>query len=152
MAYGRENVERQNLRYRKIREAGGVECVRDVYVRNPRLASYWFVGKVAYCTGTVTPDRAVARQLNLIEEHATRLRSVELGRAFGECQIWTAPGDTEVLLSQKDPGTRLERVERFVGTCEEVNAAEVGLCLEVVTNRGVGFHVERDDDGTIPSR
>ena len=100
--------------------------------------------------GTVNLQQAVARQFNLIEEHATRLRPVELGRAFGSCEVWVAPGDTEQELSNNNPNIRLEKMERYADGCEDVSSKEVGLNLEVVTNRGAGFFVERNEDGMVP--
>lgn len=150
MAYIKENVMRQMDHYMNIRKVGGTECVNDVYARNPKTNQFWFVGKVARCTGTVSLNEAISRQLNLIEEHATRLRPVELGRAFGNLQFWTAPGDTEVEASENNPNVRLELMQRYVEGCEGVDHIEVGFNAEVVTNQGVGFKVERREDGTVP--
>ena len=75
MAYIQENITRQMINYENIRKAGGKDVVNDVYVRNPKLPSLlWYVGKVARCTGTVSLENAIAKQWNLIEEHAARLR------------------------------------------------------------------------------
>ena len=92
----------------------------------------------------------MARQWNLIEEHATRLRPVELGRCFGTCEIWVAPGDSEIEMSQNNPNVRLQRMERIVDGSDLVKNFEVGLNLEVVTNRGAGFFVLRNDDWMVP--
>ena len=152
MSYVRDNITRQMDTYLQIRKAGWPDddCINDVYVRNPQLSSFWFVGKVARCTGTVSLRSAVARQWNLIEEHATRLRPIELGRCFGSCEVWVAPGDSEIDMSQNNPNIRLQRMERVVDGSDSVNNFEVGLNLEVVTNRGAGFFVLRNDDGMVP--
>lgn len=113
------------------------------------LIRYWFVGKVARCTGTVSPEQAIARQYNLLEEHACRIRPIELGRYFGTIEMCMAPGNTEVLMAQKDPCVRLQKVPRFVEGADEVALLEVGLNLEIVTNQGVGFCIYRDDDGDV---
>ena len=151
MAYVRENITRQMDNYLQIRKAGWPEddCINDLYVRNPRLSTWWFVGKVAR-THDVSLQQAVARQWNLIEEHATRLRPIELGRSFGSCEVWAAPGDTELQVSENDPNVRLERMERSVDDCDSVKTFEIGLNLEVVTNRGDGFFVVRNEDGMVP--
>jgi hypothetical protein len=60
-----------------------------------------------------------------------------------------APGNTEVLMAQKDPCVRLQKVPRFVEGADEVALLEVGLNLEIVTNQGVGFCIYRDDDGDV---
>mmetsp|Transcript_19139 Transcript_19139/g.45310 ORF Transcript_19139/g.45310 Transcript_19139/m.45310 type:complete len:219 (+) Transcript_19139:152-808(+) len=151
MAYVRDNITRQMDNYLQIRKVGwpSEDCINDCYVRNPRLSTFWFVGKVAK-THDVSLQQAVARQWNLIEEHATRLRPIELGRSFGSCEVWVAPGDTEFQVAENDPNIRLERMERSVDDCDSVKTFEVGLNLEVVTNRGAGFFVVRNEDGIVP--
>ena len=113
------------------------------------LTRYWFMGKVARCTGTVSPEQAVARQYNLLEEHACRIRPVELGRHFGTIELFLAPGNTEMLMSQNDPCIRLQMVPRYTEGVEQVSLLEVGLNLEIVTNQGVGFCIYRDDDDSV---
>ena len=90
-------------------------------------------------------EQAVNRQWNLLEEHVVRLRPVELGRSFGSIQFWTAPGDSE--LECANNWIDLQRVEKK--NASQVSLQEVGCNLEVVTNKGVGFYVERADDGTV---
>jgi hypothetical protein len=138
--------------YSDIRKVGGSDCVQDIYARDPSPVGgfrYWFVGKVARCTGTVSPELAVARQLNLIEEHACRTRPIELGRHFGSLEFYSAPGDTELLAAKNDPLIRLQKVPR-VERAEDVALFEVGLNLEIVTNQGVGFCIVRTDQGVVP--
>ena len=155
VAYNNENILRQQRYYNDIKKVGGKECVEDIYARDPSSKDvnnirYWFVGKVARCTGTVSPALAVAKQFNLIEEHATRIRPVELGRYFGKLEFYAAPGDTELLTSQNDPGIRLTKVCRYVEGAENVPLLEVGLDLSIVTNRGAGLYIIRTDDGVVP--
>ncbi|KAL7470598.1 hypothetical protein ACHAXS_011065 [Conticribra weissflogii] len=157
MAYTSPNILRQLRHYQNIRKVGGVECVSDVYAKDPNTTGketrFWFVGKMARCTGTVSTEAALTRQLNLLQEHACRIRPVELGRLFGRLEFFTAPGDTELLTSQNDPGIVLKKVEIARDDGEEVRNVkllEVGLNLEVVTNRGVGFFVVRTEDGVVP--
>ncbi|KAL7523284.1 hypothetical protein ACHAWF_000455 [Thalassiosira exigua] len=133
VAYTQGNILRQLRYYNDIRQVGGKDCVQDIYARDPTKVGanfrYWFVGKVARCTGTVTPELAVARQFNLIEEHATRIRPIELGRSFGSLELFVASGDTEVLTSQNHQSIRLQRVRRpdAVDGANEVAILEVGL-------------------------
>ena len=154
MAYINENILRQLRHYNEIRKVGGKDCVQDVYVRDPNTSGdntrYWFVGKVARCTGTVSPKAAIARQINLLEQHATRIRPVELGRSFGQLEFWVAPGDTEVVTSQNDVGTRLQKVDKVVDGSDNVPLLEVGLDLSIVTNQGAGFYIIRTEDGVVP--
>lgn len=155
VAYTQENILRQLRHYNEIRKVGGKDCVQDIYVRDPNKVGehyrYWFVGKLARCTGTVSPELALGRQLNLIEEHATRIRPVELGRYFGSLEVFAALGDTELLASQNDPGIRLKKMPRSVDGAEKVPLLEVGLNLEIVTNQGVGLFVVRTKDGVVPT-
>ena len=55
VAYNNENIIRQNNYFTNIRKAGGSECILDIYARDPstsgRATRFWFVGKVARCTG-----------------------------------------------------------------------------------------------------
>jgi hypothetical protein len=55
VAYTNENILRQQLHFKNIRNAGGVDCVSDLYARDPSTSGsatrFWFVGKVARCTG-----------------------------------------------------------------------------------------------------
>ena len=161
VAYTSENILAQLRTYNSIRAVGGPDCVSDIYAMDPNPDAsptgrdgdrvFWFVGKAARCSGTVTPEQAVGRLRNLIEEHATRVRPVELGRHFGRLEVYVAPGDTEARAAEDDPSVRLVRVER--GGCPEadgVDLVEVGLSLEIVTNRGVGLSVVRTEDGIVP--
>lgn len=154
VAYSNENILRQLRHYNNIRQVGGKDCVLDVYARDPNTSGdntrFWFVGKVARCTGTVSAEAAIARQMNLLEEHATRIRPVELGRSFGRLEFWFAPGDTESLTSQNDVGTRLQQVTKIVEGSDKVPLLEVGVDLSIVTNRGAGFCIVRTEDGVVP--
>jgi len=155
-AYCNENILRQQRYYNDIRKAGGTDCVQDVYVKDPGTAEdvdnirYWYVGKVARCTGTVSSELAIARQINLLEEHATRIRPVELGRHFGSLEFYAAPGDTELLLTQNNPSVRIQKVSKEVKGSESVPLLEVGLDLSIVTNQGQGLFIIRTEDGIVP--
>jgi hypothetical protein len=150
MSYAPEILERQKQHYQQIRRVGGLDVVNDVYARNPKLpSSFWFVGKMARVS-PVSLEGAVVRQWNLIEEHAARIRPVELGRDFGLLELWCAPGDTERQMEEHDPFVKLVQVSRNdnKGSTSEsaqppVKVLEVGFNAEVVTSHGVGFRVER---------
>jgi len=156
VAYTNENILRQQRYYNDIRKAGGTDCVQDLYVKDPGTAEdvdntrYWYVGKVARCTGTVSSELAIARQINLLEEHATRIRPVELGRHFGSLEFYVAPGDTELLLTQNNPTIRIQKVAKDVKGSENVPLLEVGLDLSIVTNQGQGLFIIRTEDGIVP--
>ena len=152
-AYTSENILRQLRHYNQIRQVGGTECVDDIYAKDPTPAGddvrFWFVGKVARCTSA---ELAVARQFNLLEEHACRIRPVELGRSFGDLELFAAPGDTELLTARNDPGIRLQPMPRTVEGSDRIALLEVGLNLEIVTNQGAGFCILRTKDGVVPPR
>jgi hypothetical protein len=153
MAYIQVNIQRQMDTYSAIRNVGGTECVRDVYVSSPSASLqpsklFWYVGKIALAG--VSVEEAIARQRNLIEEHAARLRPVELGRSFGELQFFIAPGDSETQV--EDNLQRLEPVPRVrldEIVLDTLARTECGFLCEVVTSMGVGFHVERAPDGSL---
>jgi hypothetical protein len=90
---------------------------------------------------------AVNRQWNLLEEHIVRLRPVELGRSFGSIEFWTAPGDSELACANNE--IQLQPIEK---QSESVSVKEVGANLEVVTNKGMGFFVERSVDGSTAGK
>lgn len=158
-AYTEKNVRQSAETFKQIRKIGGKECTNDIYTRNPSSFEYYFVGKVARTDGTVTLNQAVSRLWNLIEEHATRLRPVELGREFGKIEIWTAAGDSEFEMSQAFAShsgnsndvekMRLIKMERICEGSETVKKTETGFMAEVVTNMGKGFFIIRDDEGKV---
>jgi len=156
VAYNNENILRQQRYYNDIRKAGGTDCVQDVYVKDPGTTKdidnirYWYVGKVARCTGTVSSELAIARQINLLEEHAARIRPVELGRHFGSLEFYAAPGDTELLLTQNNPSIRIQKISKEVKGSENIPLLEVGLDLSIVTNQGQGLYIIRTEDGIVP--
>jgi hypothetical protein len=149
MAYIQKNIQRQMNTYQAIRDVGGSEAIVDVYAQSPLLPNqFWYIGKLARTTGTVTLQDAVLRQLVMMEEHASRLRPIELGRSFGKLQFWVAPGDSE--LGCSEGRVELVRVDRHAGydSSSRPSLKEVGFLPEVVTNQGVGFCIERNPDGT----
>jgi hypothetical protein len=83
-----------------------------------------------------------------MEEHACRLRPVELGREFGKVEIWAGRGDSELEYSQGVDNCNLLKMNRFVDI-DGVSTKEIGLILEVVTNSGEGYYIERDDEGRV---
>jgi len=101
-----------------------------------------------------------------MEEHAVRLRPIELGREFGNLEIWVAKGDSELEMSQAVAGNAaaegyglegmksmerksLKKMERDVVGSEKVKLLEVGFMAEYVTNTGQGFYIVRDDQGKV---
>ena len=97
----------------------------------------------------MTEEAAVARQFNLLEEHACRIRPVELGRCFGKLELYSAPGDTELPMSENDVNIQLKKMPRTVEGVEKISIIEVGVNLDIVTNQGVGFCIVRNEDGCV---
>ena len=149
MEYTTKNIMRQSKHFREI-VAVDKDVAYDVYVqdveRTPNL--FWYIGKIAYCSGTCTLEDAIARQWTLIQEHAVRLRPVELGNAaYGQLQIWVAPFSSEVEMSDPNSNTDLSLPSQLNGPSSHISNKEVGFFAEVVTNRGVGFYIMRDIHG-----
>lgn len=148
MTYTTSNIMRQSKNFQNI-VAVDQDAAYDVYVqdvqRTPHI--FWYIGKIAHCSGTCTLEEAIARQWKLIQEHAVRLRPVELGNAaYGKMQVWTAPYASEVEMS--DPQSQTDLFLPLTLTDRKsISSKEVGFMAEVVTNRGVGFHIIRDPAG-----
>ena len=59
VAYNNENILRQTNNFINIRKAGGSDCILDIYAKDPNsmleagknATRFWFVAKVARCTG-----------------------------------------------------------------------------------------------------
>lgn len=159
-AYSEPNIRRSANTFLSIRSVGGVDCTNDVYARVPNRFEYWYIGKIARTDGTVKLEEAISRCWNMMEEHAVRLRPVELGREFGNLDIWIAGGDSELVMSQAVAGNvaagaksiekmNLRKMEREVTGSDKVKLLEVGFMAEYVTNTGQGFYIVRDDQGKI---
>eukprot|EP00565_Helicotheca_tamesis_P003027 CAMPEP_0185739338 /NCGR_PEP_ID=MMETSP1171-20130828/35189_1 /TAXON_ID=374046 /ORGANISM="Helicotheca tamensis, Strain CCMP826" /LENGTH=225 /DNA_ID=CAMNT_0028410863 /DNA_START=157 /DNA_END=833 /DNA_ORIENTATION=+ len=150
MKYIERNVLRQSQNFVAIREATGPELTNDVYVRDPCTSIFWFVGKVARVSD-VSAEQAVARQWPLIEQHARRLRPIELYPKKGTdaLQIWTAPGDSELDVAYNRPHVQLKKMKPDSETpgSKEVRAIEIGFQGEVYQQNEEGFRTIRTEDG-----
>jgi len=146
MKYTEYNVNRQRDNYRAIRSAGGKETVNDIYVREPGAEIFWFAGKVAHCTGTISLEKAISQQWNIIEQHACRLRSIELGRKFGTLEIWSTAGDSEMDVAYNRPSAKFEKMIREQ-IDPSIRSVEIGFEGELYVNDEEGFRTLRTDDG-----
>lgn len=149
MRYVEFNVSRQNKNFAAIRAAGGVELTNDVYIQDPFKPSiFWFVGKVARVSD-VSIEKAVARQYGLIEEHAARLRPVELYPKNGELNIYCAPGDSEMDVAYNRAHIKFIKMERedAVEGAMEVKNVMVGYQGELYDEGEEGFRSERTEEG-----
>lgn len=149
MSYTPQHILTQNDRFVAIREAGGPELTSDVYARSDSSTDvFWFVGKVA-AVSDVSVGLAVARQWNLIEEHASRLRPIELFPVRGSMELWTAPGDSELDVAYNRPHIQFAKMARTdeVEGALKVRAVEVGFQGEIYDQGEEGFRTLRTDDG-----
>jgi hypothetical protein len=143
---------RQNNHFVAIRQAGGPTMTNDLYARDPDTDVFWFCGKVARISD-VSTAQAVGRQFSLIEEHACRLRPLELFPKRGSIELWVAPGDSEMDVAYNRPSIQLEKMK----TSSEVDGADsvknilIGFQGEVYDTGEEGFRTCRTEDG-LPSR
>ena len=162
MAYTRENIDRQSITYHQIYKAGGE--VWDVYASNPAQSNtFWYVGKLSLCA-TVSRDQALSQQWNLVEQHARRIRPVELGRAI-RIQLFVAPGFSELECSQNtvplvpispqemnsEQDDNNDDDDKKKKKKKKMSLRDAGFLCEYVTNKGVGFFLHRNSDGSVPT-
>lgn len=159
MEYKPVNIRRQLKYFEEISAVGGSACVSDIYMRDNGAPdkklrqTFWFIGKVARCTGTVSLEEAIGRQWNLIEEHAARLRHEELGPSFKDLrlELWTAPGDSEMDMVQNRLSANLTLMQRMEkNEWEKVPIDEIGFEGELEVG-DEGLRVLRNDEGMILS-
>lgn len=148
MRYIEFNLQRQNKHFAAIRAAGGSEVVNDIYARDPDSDTFWFAGKIARISD-VSIEKAVARQYPLIEEHAARLRPLELFDKNGLLQLWAAPGDSEMDVAYNRPSVRFIKMGRDaeVEGANTVRNVEVGFQGEIYDGDEEGFRTQRTEDG-----
>lgn len=152
MKYTEFNILRQNKHFVAIRDAGGKEVTNDIYARDPTSETFWFCGKVGRISD-VSLEKAVARQYPLIEEHAARLRTLELYPKKGSIELWTAPGDSEMDVAYNRPHVQFVKMKRGeeVEGSESVRNIEIGFQGEIYDSGEEGFRTLRREDG-LPLR
>lgn len=163
MTFTPYNIERQMQNFINIRQVGGpLDTVNDVYVRDPTASNdggnddlFWFVGKVARC-GTVSIEQTIQRQWYLIEQHACRLRPIELGKKFGRglaLEIWVAPPDSELDVAYNKPQIKFQKIEKKDDYCiQSVKSVEVGFEGEVYVDGEDGFRTLRNPTDGSPKK
>jgi hypothetical protein len=152
MRYIEFNIMRQNKNWGAIRDVGGASVTNDVYVRSPNSNEFWFCGKIARISD-VTVEQAVAKQYPLIEEHAARLRPMELYPKRGSLEIWVAPGDSEMDVAYNRPHIQFKKMKRSdeVDGAANVRNLEIGFQGEIYESGEEGFRTWRTEDG-LPVR
>jgi hypothetical protein len=151
MRYIPRNVQRQSRNYLALRQVGGKDVVHDIYVRDPRSSTFWFVGKVA-CVSGVTIEDCIARQWNLIETHAVNLRPLDLFPARGVLEMWSAPGDSELDVAYNRPDIAFTKHFRSLDVASPpIKSNLVGFQGEVYERGEEGFRTWRLENG-LPAR
>lgn len=150
MRYTPVNIMRQHQNFVAIRDVGGSSVTYDIYARDPDTYTFWFCGKVA-CVTDVSCEMAISRQFPLIEEHAIRLRPLELFSKRGFLQLWYAPGDSELDVAYNRPTIRFNPVTRpsqYDKEWMKTKTIQVGFQGEVYNRGEEGFRTLRNEDGT----
>ena len=150
MRYSPPNIMRQHENFVAIREAGGAIVTHDLYARDPNSNTFWFCGKVAAVTD-VPLETAVSRQWPLIEEHAIRLRPIELFSKRGLLELWCAPGDSELDVAYNRPTLRfmpMIRPATYDMAWRKTKTMEIGFQGEIYNEGEQGFRALRNNDGT----
>jgi hypothetical protein len=150
MIYEPANLIRQHQHFHDIRGAGGQNMTNDVYVREPEALVFWYIGKVARVT-EVSLEQTVARQWHMIERHAGNIRPIELRPHRGTLEIWTAPGDSEMLVAYNNPSCKFQKMNRQVDGASKVRSNIIGFQGEVYEKGEAGFRAWRTEEG-LPDR
>jgi hypothetical protein len=153
MEYTPKNIMRQHENYLAISKVGGNETITDIYARDPTKSTFWFVGKVCRCTGTVSTEQAIQRQWYLIQGHAARLRHKELASSMKTMELWAAPGDSELDVAFNRPHIQFTNIPRPKRQSDidrlqkSVKAVEIGFQGEIYDQGEEGFRTERTNEG-----
>ena len=54
MKYNMFNIQRQRENFESIKTVAGKELTNDVYARDPKTDTFWFIGKVARVSGELS--------------------------------------------------------------------------------------------------
>jgi hypothetical protein len=150
MRYIPRNCLRQLENFNTMRPVIGKDLVHDVYVRDPKNDVFWYVGKVCRVSD-VTVEQCVARQWNLIENHASNLRQRDLFPGRGQLQIWVAPGDSELQVAYNRPDIVFKKMPKHVPNVESIKNIMVGYKAEANAPGEEGFRTWRTEEG-LPVR
>jgi hypothetical protein len=150
MKYNMYNIKKQRENYESMKKVGGKDITNDVYAKDPEEDTFWFIGKIAR-VGDVSVERAMARLWPMIEEHAARLRPVELYPKWGKIQLWVAPGDSEIDVAYCRPEIKFMQMFRDIDGVEDISKAvrdvEIGFQGELYESNEEGFRTVRTADG-----
>ena len=146
MKYNMFNINRQRENFEQIKSVGGLDLVNDIYVRDPDSTTFWYCGKIARVSD-IQLEQAVARQWSMIEEHAARLRPLELYPKWNSLEIWTAPGESEIGVAYCKPEIQFVMMEKDVEGASEVRNIAIGFAGELYENDEEGFRTIRDNNG-----
>jgi hypothetical protein len=151
MKYSERNVKRSHENFLSLRNIGGKDVCNDVYAKSPReKEEVWYVGKIAKISDVSLED-CIARQWNVIEQHACSLRPIELYPHRGNLELWTAPGDTELDVAYNRPEVKMTKMEKYEVTPQQLKNNLMGFQGEVYQEGEEGFRSWRKTDGS-PAR
>lgn len=151
MTYVERNVKRSHENFLSLRNIGGKGVCNDVYAKSPlQKEEVWYVGKTAKVSDVSLED-CFARQWNLIETHATNLRPFELYPHRGNLELWTTPGDTELEVAYNRPELKMQKMEKYAVTAQQLKNNMIGFQGEVYQEGEEGFRSWRKEDGS-PAR
>jgi hypothetical protein len=155
MVYTQRNCDRANENFAAIVEAGGPAA--DVYgsvVTKNTEAVFWFLGKVAHVSD-VTLEQCVARQWNLIQQHAANLRPVDLFAAVTSrsLDLWCAPANSELDVAYNRPTAAFTKMSPHVtDDAAGIKNILVGFQGEVYDRGEDGFRTWRLTANGGPAR
>lgn len=146
---GKKTFEQHMRQYEEFRVPGyPPPNVVDVYVHAQGDDRFWFVGKACARDGCIEdgPALAVVKQKRLVLEHAKLLQPRTLGKRDAVLELWCAPPNTEVAVSQRQLSLRaLDALKPG----SELAKTDVGFLPEQYTvEDGKGFYVRLNPDGT----
>lgn len=149
---GKKTFEKQMESYTDLRIEGyPPPNVVDVYVHAEGAERFWFVGKSCSREGAAGEDGpalSVVKQKRLVLEHAKLLQPREFARTKANLELWSAPPNSEVSVSQRQQGLRrLDELSKDEAL-KSLEMSDVGFLPEQYTAEdGKGFYVRLPPDG-----
>jgi hypothetical protein len=154
MVYNQRNCDRSNDNFAAIVGAGGpaADVYGSVATKNAE-AIFWFLGKVAHVSD-VTLEQCVARQWNLIQQHAANLRPLDLYPAVTSrsLDLWCAPANSELDVAYNRPKAKFTKMSSHVPDAAGIKNVMVGFQGEVYDRGEDGFRTWRLTANGMPAR
>ena len=155
MLYNPRNVQRSTQTFRALSEANapGVDVYGYGRDGSDSEGTFWYLGKVN-CVSDVGIGKAVARQYDLICQHAANLRPLDLFAAVSndELELWTTTLDSEMDVAYNRPSTIFTKIERSDDDISSIKNTHVGFLGEYYENGEEGFRTLRHPQTGAPCR